>query len=128
MNRPFKLLAPLALILVLGACAIFKAETLDQKAFALGADFNAVLVSASVYESLPRCPEGIGSDEQACSETDIVAKIRASATVAQATVETMENTVIEGKADDSTKRRLIDLASNSISALQTIIPVVFPRN
>jgi len=122
-----KIFAPFVLVLFLGACAIFKAETLDQKAFALGADFNAVLVAAAAYENLPRCPEGIGSDEQACSETKAVAKIRASAIVAKATVEAMENTIIEGKADDSTKQRLIDGARNAVVALQVIIPTVLPK-
>lgn len=63
-------------LLMLAGCASWQAETPAQRAYAAQSDYNAALAVALIYESLPRCPEGVTSLLAACSEAPVVEEIR----------------------------------------------------
>ncbi len=112
-----------AFLIALGACAIFEADTLRQKVFAMGADYNAVLSVALEYESLPRCPEGVGSDEEACSEVSVVAEIRLRAQEVEIVLDTLERLAQDHTTTHYTLTTAIDVARRAIDALEQVLAV-----
>ncbi len=121
MRRFLQLGGAVFAVMLLASCAVWQAETLQQHAFATGSDFNGALRVVLEYESLPRCPEGVGSGEQACSEAAVVEVIRSAAVKAKAAVEALELTARTPGASDYSMILAIAAAQNSITALETIL-------
>ena len=107
--------------LFLGACAVFQADTPAQKVFAIQADYNAVLAAAVAYESQPRCAEGIGSDEQACSETSVVDALRRADDNAWIALRAAQEVVRTPGASDSTLSLAVTSATTAVGAVREIL-------
>ena len=120
MSLHHKILAPfaLALVLFLGACAVFKADTPAQRVFAIQADYNAVLAASVAYESQPRCPVGVGSDEQACSEISVVQAMRLADDNAYIALRAAQEVVRTPGATDSTLSLAVTSATKAVSAFR----------
>jgi len=107
--------------LFLGACAIFQADTPAQKVFAIQSDYNAVLAAAVAYESQPRCEEGIGSDEQACSETSVVDALRRTDDNAWIALRAAQEVVRTPGASDSALSLAVTSATKAVGAVREIL-------
>lgn len=113
-----------ASVLLAGAltgCGIFAseiAETPAQRVFALKSDYQAILILAVKYESLPRCPD---VDTLVCSEPAVVDIIRSADNRATLALDGAEEVVRSEAASEQTVNLAIEAAKKALDVLRQIL-------
>lgn len=92
------------------ACASLVAETPQQRVFALKSDYAGLAALALTYESLPRCDE---TEEQICSEPDVVDVIRQADSNADVALDEAEALVRDPAFTDGSTFELVYASAQS---------------
>lgn len=102
--------------LLLAACSSFKAETPQQRAFALQVDYNAVAAALLSYESRPRCPA-----PHPCSDPSIVDEIRKADNDAFAALQAAQKAITTGDANGPSAYKALTAFEAALTAYRAIL-------
>lgn len=123
-----KLFASLAVVLLLGGCALQASQPLpatttvdlQKGAYAAKLMFQAVLIPVVAYIELPRC--GRPTSPVICSQQAVVDVMRNAIKAADAGTQAAEDAARSLTSDTTALGALVTAAEKSVTALQSLTP------